>query len=388
MTYGRLIRLRGKFGDMIRLSKSCLSQDEKNAVMGVLDREYLGMGKDVQQFEQELTDFLGRDAVCVVNGTAAVHLALQACNIGLGDEVLTPSLTYLATYQAISATGATPISCDIEEDSCILDYRDLEKRVTKRTKAIIAVHYSGGTGNLDKIYEFAQKHNLRVIEDAAHAFGSLHNGEKVGSFGDIACFSFDGIKNITSGEGGCIVTSDKAILNHIRDARLLGIENDTEKRFSGLRSWEFDVKIQGWRYHMSNIMAAIGSVQLKRFQEFADKRQALCKQYDQLLKGNKNLTSLVRDYNVVVPHIYVVRLNVKINRSEIQDKLLEYGIQTGIHYMPNHLLSLYKQSENFLLPVTEKVFPTLLTLPLHPELSSEDISYICEKLSLITSNEI
>lgn len=165
---------------LIRLSKSCLSSSEKQAVMGVLNREFLGMGNEVQQFEQALTEFFGRPTVCVVNGTAAVHLAVQACGIGVNDEVLVPSLTYVASFQVVSATGAKPVACDIDPETCILDWRDAERRITPRTKAIMPVHYGGGVGDLDGIYNFAHQHGLRVIEDAAHAFGTTHSGKRVG----------------------------------------------------------------------------------------------------------------------------------------------------------------------------------------------------------------
>ena len=233
--------------------------------MGVLDREFLGMGAEVQMFEKLLSAFFGRPAVCVANGTAALQLALQACEIGPGDEVLVQSLTYVASFQAISATGARPVACDIENATLTLDWRDAEKRLTTKTKAIMPVHYSGGVGALNEIYSFARKHSLRVIEDAAHAFGSVYQGKRVGGFGDVACFSFDGIKNITSGEGGCVVTDDPDVLRRVQDARLLGVEKDTEKRYMVQRSWEFDWSTQCLRYHMSNIMASIRMEQLKRF---------------------------------------------------------------------------------------------------------------------------
>ena len=221
----------------IKLSKSCISKSEKDAVLKVLDNEYLGMGNEVQKFENTLTDFFGRPTVCVSTGTAALHLALQAVGVGIGDEVLVQSITYVSSFQAISATGATPVACDIDSESLCIDWKDAEKRLTRKTKAIMPVHYAGGVGRLNEIYEFANKHGLRVIEDAAHAFGTIYEGKEVGGFGDISCFSFDGIKNITSGEGGCIVTDNEIILQKIRNARLLGVENDTDKRFSGKRSW-------------------------------------------------------------------------------------------------------------------------------------------------------
>ena len=343
------------------------------------------MGSDVQQFEEALSEFFVRPAVCVVNGTAAIHLALQSCGIGHGDEVLVPSLTYLASFQAISATGAKPVACDIDPETFLLDLSAAEKRITARTKAIMPVHYTGGVGDLDAVYNFGKKYNLRVVEDAAHAFGTTFLGKKIGSFGDIVCFSFDGIKNITSGEGGCIVTDDEEILQKIRDARLLGVEKDTDKRYSGGRSWDFDTNSQGWRYHMSNIMAAIGVEQLKRFSEFAKKRQKLAKKYDELLNNHPTIHPVPRDYNTVVPHIYVVQIHGMKNRKHIQDELLAKGIQVGYHYQPNHWLSLYKKDKSPPLPVTDSVFPELMTLPLHPDLSENNVNFVVTELNNIIS---
>jgi dTDP-4-amino-4,6-dideoxygalactose transaminase len=367
---------------MIRLSKSCIGDAEKRAVMGVLDREYLGMGAEVQQFEQVLTEFFGRPAVCVVNGTAALHLALQACGIGRGDEVLVQSLTYVASFQAISATGATPIACDIDPDTLTLDWRDAEKHLTPNTRAVMPVHYSGGVGALDEIYAFARKHGLRVIEDAAHAFGTVHQGKRVGGFGDIACFSFDGIKNITSGEGGCIVTDDPEVLRRVQDARLLGVEHDTEKRYTGQRSWEFDVTAQGWRYHMSNIMAAIGIEQLKRFPDMAARRQQLARHYDELLKGDPRIKLLRNDYHQVVPHIYVAQIQGVIDREALREKLAAQGIQTGIHYQPNHALNLYRHAMSVPLVRTEAVFPYLLSLPLHADITEAQVAQVSDALTM------
>lgn len=347
--------------------------------MGVLDREYLGMGAEVQLFEQKLTEFFGRPAVCVVNGTAALHLALQAIGVGHGDEVLVQSLTYVASFQAISATGATPIACDVDPETLCLDWRDAEKRLTPRTKAVMPMHYAGGVGALDEIYAFANKYGLRVVEDAAHAFGTEHQGKRVGGFGDIACFSFDGIKNITSGEGGCIVTDNPDVLQKVRDARLLGVEKDTDRRFSGERSWEFDVTAQGWRCHMSNIMAAIGIEQLERFPDFSKKRRNLARCYQRALVSVDGVTLLSHNYDEMIPHIYVVRLPEKIGRQQLQQKLAELGIQTGIHYQPNHKLALYGGGK-VSLPIVDAIYPSLLSLPLHPDLLEIDVAYIAKTL--------
>lgn len=237
------------------------------------------------------------------------------------------------------------------------------------------VHYSGGVGALDEIYTFAKKYGLRVIEDAAHAFGTVYKDKRVGGFGDIACFSFDGIKNITSGEGGCIVTSDQEVLRKVQDARLLGVEKDTEKRYAGQRSWEFDVTAQGWRYHMSNIMAAIGIEQLKRMPLLGERRRMLAQRYDAALAGHPEIMRLPLDYACVVPHIYVVRIQ---GRSELRERLSVSGIQTGIHYQPNHVLTFYRDA--FALPVTEAAASELLSLPLHPDLQDADVDIVCSML--------
>ena len=365
--------------NIIKLSKSCISNAEKTAVQKVLDNEYLGMGSEVKEFEDLLTNFFGRPTACVVSGTAALHLAIQAAGITNNDEILVQSNTYVASYQAISAAGANPVSCDIDPSTLCLDYRDAEAKLTSKTKAIMPVHYAGGVGELDKLYEFAESNNLRVIEDAAHAFGSVYKSKRIGSFGDIACFSFDGIKNITSGEGGCVVSNDKEVINSIRDSRLLGVEKDTDKRYSASRSWIFDVKEQGWRYHMSNIMAAIGIEQFKRFEYLSKKRQKIAKNYDDKLKDIKEITTFSHNYDEVVPHIYVVLLDKSLDRSKVQESLLERGIQTGIHWFPAHKLSYFKNSKA-MLPVTEDIHSRILTLPLHPDLSDGDIERIFEEL--------
>lgn len=371
----------------LRLSKSCIGLKEKEAVMTVLDRGYLGMGQEVKAFESGLTEFFGRSAVCTVNGTAALHLALQGIGISKGDEVLVQSLTYVASFQAIAATGATPVACDVDPNTGCIDLSDALSRITPDTKAIMPVHYGGGVGDLESVYVFAKRHGLRVVEDAAHSFGTVYNGTRVGGIGDVVCFSFDGIKNITSGEGGCIVTNDPKVLEKIRNARQLGVEKDSERRFSGSRSWDPNVTAQGWRYHMSDIMAAIGLVQLNDFSYHKSSRQLLAKKYVNILSKEPLIEMFDHDYDHVVPHIFVVKLDKSIDRSRVIKELEEIGIPTGIHYKPNHQLSYFSiQSTNPLIN-TDQLFPRLLTLPLHPELSSGDIKFVADSLSKALTNK-
>jgi len=363
---------------MIRLSKSVVGLKESKAVSQVIEETgYLGMGETVGLFEKELEQYIGGEGykcICVNSGTAALHLALQAVTQP-GDEVLVPSFTFVATYQAITGAGCVPISCEVNPVSLLLDLSDAEKRITPKTKVIIPVYYASNVSNVDEYHAFAQKHHLRIIEDAAHAFGCEHNHRKIGSFGDIICFSFDGIKNITSGEGGAIFSSDKKVISAVSDARLLGVCKDSEKRYKGERSWVFDVTRQGYRYHMSNIFAAIGRTQLQRLDtEFAPKRKLLAKKYVSLLSKNPNIQLVPMDYDEIIPFIFPI-LILNNQRDRLMHLFDEGGVQYGIHYRPNHILTYYKIS--YSLPVTEDIYTKILTIPLHPDLSEVDIEYIC-----------
>ncbi len=367
---------------LIRLSKSIVGPQEAEAVTRVLLEDgYLGMGAEVQRFEADIAQYLevSPDQVaCVNSGTAALHLAVQAA-LKPGDEVLVQSLTFVSSFQAITAAGAVPVACEVHPETFTIDLADAERRLTPRTRAIMPVHYASYAGDLDAIYDFAYSYNLRVIEDAAHAFGCTYKGRKIGSFGDIICFSFDGIKNITSGEGGAVVTSDVEIMARIRDARLLGVEKDTEKRYKGKRSWEFDVSRQGYRYHMSNISAAIGRVQLRRLEaEFAPRRRYLSQLYREELSQLEGVRFLDTDLTSIIPHIQPI-LVVNGKRDGLRSYLESCGIQTGIHYKPNHLLRLFGGGKQKL-PVTEALYGKILSLPLHPDLSSDDVQYIISRI--------
>ncbi len=363
--------------DLIRLSRACLGVEEKEAILRIMDEGYLGMGNEVKAFEQELEDFLAArwKVACVNTGTSALHLALQACGIGTGDEVIVPSLTYVASFQAISATGAIPVACDIDLKNGSMDPIDVAKKITSRTKALMPVLYGGDKGNLNEIYAVAKKNKLRVIEDAAHAFGASIDGER-----DIICFSFDGIKNITCGEGGAVVSRDPNILERVKDLRLLAVRKDTEKRYQGQRSWDFEVEEQGWRYHMSNLNAAIGRAQLKKIDTFAQKRLSLAHLYRQELQ-NLPMRFLDLDWAHIVPHIFVIIVSEE-QRNELKTFLENNGVETGIHYKPNHLLKKFKGFECL---NAEKFWTQALTLPLHCLLDEKDVLKVTDLIKLFFS---
>ncbi|MDD5108784.1 MAG: DegT/DnrJ/EryC1/StrS family aminotransferase [Candidatus Omnitrophica bacterium] len=364
----------------IRLSKSVVGLLEKKALSKVIDDSYLGMGSFVRDFEKSIEKYIGAGkAICVNSGTAALHLALMSIGLVPGDEVLVQSLTFVACFQAISAVGAVPVACEVIPETCMIDLKDAKKRITKRTKAIMPVHYASRTGNLEEVYRFAKEHGLRVIEDAAHAFGTVYKGKKVGSFGDVICFSFDGIKNITCGEGGAVVTKDAKVAEFVMDARLLGVHKDTEARYQGKRSWEFDVFHQGFRYHMSNLFAAIGLSQLKRFEkEFKPSRQKLAKKYHNELGLITDIELFPNDYDEIVPHIFPIKV-INGKRDSLRQYLIDNNIECAAHYYPNHLLSYYGK-QKVRLPVTEKIYSELLSLPLHPDITDKDQKYIIEKI--------
>lgn len=355
----------------IRLSKSVVGEEEKLALARVIEAGFLGMGAEVKLFEEELQRFFsgGKEVICVNTGTAALHLAIECLGLEAGDEVLLPSITYVASFQAVSAAGAKPVACDVTADRVFIDLADAERRVTSRTKAIMPVHYASDSTGMDAVYSFAQRFGLRVVEDAAHGFGCKRAGKNIGAEGDVICFSFDGIKNITSGEGGAVVTGDKALAQCIRDARLLGVEKDTEKRFGGQRSWIFDVSHQGYRYHMSNLMAAIGREQLKKFPSFAAHRQGCVARYLAELSDITAIRFLDLNYENIVSHIFVVRV-IGGYRDELMNHLRAAGIECGLHYQPNHQLTHFRS--DYSLPAAESLANELLTLPLHAELTEAE----------------
>lgn len=354
---------------IVRLSRSSIGAGEALATARIIRRGFLGMGGETKRFEEELAVFLGFRAVCVVNGTSAIQLALQALGVGPGDEVLVPSLTYVATFQAVSATGARPVACDIDPHTLNISYIDAQKRITKNTKAIVPVHISGEFSGRRELKVFSSVHNLMVVEDCAHAFGSLDSDFKPPEPIHLMTYSFDGIKNITSGEGGCVVGADPVLLDIISDLRLLGVKGDSNKRYQGLRSWDFEVEHQGWRAHMNDLMSAIGRVQLRKVKKLAKKRKLLARTYDRLL-SDVPVLRFERDYSRTVPHIYQVLLPENSKREAIRLTMDSEGIQTGVHYKPNNRLSFFSSPD--FLPVTEALYPRLLSLPLHPKLTRLD----------------
>lgn len=358
---------------LIKVSRGSLGEEELAAVREAFAYGYFGHAAKVEEFERALAEYLGAEQVVATNtGTSALHLALSCLNLGEGDEVLVPSLTFVASFQAIKATGAIPVACDVNPDTLSLDVADAEARITTRTKAVMPVHYAGAAADLPSVQALAARYQLRLVEDAAHAFGATFQGRKIGTFGDATCFSFDSIKNLTCGEGGAIATANAALADELRRRRILGIDRspppDGQERPSGVT---FTVSTPGFRYHLSNINAAIGLEQLKKVDRFIARRREICRQYDHAFSGLPGLIPLPVDYAEAAPHIYVVRV-MNGRRDALATHLRRDGIETGINYVPNHLHPYFRR-EARPLPATEQAFREILTLPLHVELSPGDV---------------
>lgn len=360
---------------MIAVQRPNLGTEELEAVRKVFDTRWLGMGATVKQFEDRIRDYTGAKHVIAVNtGTSALHIALDALDLQPGDEVVVPSMTFVASIQAILAAGGKPVFCEIEPDTLNMDMNDAFARVTARTKVIMPVHYGGFVCDMDTLMNFAQPRGIKIVEDAAHAYGSSYKGRKVGTLGDVTCFSFDPIKNITCGEGGAVTTDDDAIAARIVPKRILGIDNDTWSRYRNERNWFYSVTTRGYRYHMSNISAAIGLAQHDKMEGFRRHKCAIIERYNQALAGIVGLTLLKTPLDETFPFFYIVRVR-NGRRDSMMKFLKERGVGTGVHYIPNHIQPLFAESR-VSLPVTEAVFEEMLTLPLHCELSDDDVSKV------------
>jgi dTDP-4-amino-4,6-dideoxygalactose transaminase len=360
-----------------------LGHDTLAAVADAFHERWLGMGAATQEFEERLADFLGgenRSVVATNTGTSALHLALLSAGAAAGVEVIVPSFNFVADHQAITATGATPVFCDIEEDTLGPDPERIRELVNERTGIVLPLHFSGIPCRIDDIYQLADEHRLRVVEDATHAIGSSVGGRKLGSFGDIACFSFDPVKVITSIDGGALVVPATDDIAAIQQRRLLGIDRDTIERYKNRRAWEYDVLLPGFRYHMTNVLARVGLSQLARIDEFIGNRQMYCRLYQSRLAALEDVRISASDYDGVSPFIYWIRVDSS-RRAALIDHLRGRGIATGIHFMPAHSYSLYRDCPRGELPVTERVSSEIVTLPLHSFMHESDIDFICDAIA-------
>ena len=361
-----------------------IDNDTKKHLDDALDVGWLGMGSSTKEFEERISDFLDlkdRFVVATNTGTSSLHIALRAAKIGPGDEVITPSFNYVSDHQAIKMTGADVVMCDIKDDNLGIDCSKVEKVITDKTKAIIPLHFAGIPCDQKRVYEIAQKYDLRVIEDAMHAFGTTINNKKIGSYGDITCFSFDPVKVITSIDGGCVIVNNEDEFHNLQNLRLLGVDKDTTERYKNKRSWDYDVICEGYRYHLTNIMASIGISQIKRVNEFIKSRQKICQEYNKAFKDIEGLKVPQTDFRGISPFIYSLRV-LDDKREFLIKHLDKLGIDVGIHFIPVHKHKYFANDRCGDMTVTDRVVKEVLTLPLHTNMKSD---YVQRVINGVTS---
>ena len=359
-----------------------IDKEMRKHLENALDVGWLGMGASTKEFEEKIEEFLdlkNRYAITTNTGTSALHLALKIANIGIGDEVITTSFNYVADHQAIKMSGAKVVMCDIVEKNLGIDTVKAESLITKKTKAIIPLHFAGIPCDHNQVYKLAKKYGLRVIEDATHAFGTLSNGKKIGSFGDITCFSFDPVKIITSIDGGCVIVNNQKDLKRAQRFRLLGVDKDTTERYKNKRAWDYDVVSEGYRYHLTNIMASVGISQIKNIKKFINSRQKVCKRFNNSFKGIEEIKIPQTDFKDISPFIYTIRV-MNGKREKLIQYLQEKGIDVGIHFIPVHKHSYFKNSKSGNMSVTDNVVKEILTLPLHSEMKEAYVKRIIESM--------
>lgn len=365
----------------VPLSDIVLGDLEKMYINQVIESRWLSMGEMTQKFEAEFSRFTGaRHAIAVTNGTTALHLACASLELQEGDEVILPSLTFVATANALLYSGATPVFAEVtsSEDLCISP-DDIEKRISHRTRAVMVMHYGGNLCDMDRIIEIASRHNIHIIEDAAHAPGSELNGIKAGTFGAVSCFSFFANKNIVTGEGGMVVTDRDDLAQHIRLMRSHGMTSLTWDRHRGHAS-SYDVIELGFNYRIDELRSAIGLAQIHRLSEHNQKRRNIINQYIDGLSDIPEITIPFRSpRGVSAGHLFVILLPPKTNRALFIQQMKSLGIQTSIHYPPIHLFSYYRKRFGYppgALPLTEAIADRVITLPLFPTMTPEQVELV------------
>jgi len=369
--------------EKIPVFKPLIEAEEFEASRKALELGWLGMGSYVGEFEQQLKQYLhaeDRHVAAVSTGHASIHLGLLAMGVGPGDEVITPSFNNAADFQAILATGAEPVFCDIDENSLCIDLDKAEAVISPRTKAIIVMDYDCVLCDHDAVGRFAQEHKVRVPHDAAHSLGSKYKGKMIGSFSDICMFSFDPVKTITCIDGGALVVRSQEELQNIHEMRLIGMGQPSSVMYQNRRAWTYDVKQLGFRYHMANLHAAMGLAQLKKMERISEVRRVACKFYNQELSKVPGVTVPATDFHDITPFLYYIRVP-EDRRDGLRAFLTERGIDTGIHWQPGHWFTLFKDARRGDLSVTDQVGKEILSLPLNSRIAEETLRRVTSSIT-------
>jgi len=353
-----------------------ISNEDKKIVNRTLSQSMLTLGPQLEKFESDFSKYSNsKYAIAVSNCTAALHLSLIALGIKKNDEVIIPDLTFVADANAILACNAKPVIADINKENFFLSISNIKKNITKKTKAIIPVHIYGQVCNIEEILDVAKDNNLKVIEDCAHAIGTFHKSKHVGTLGNTGCFSFYPTKNITTAEGGMVITNSKQIAERVRQLRSHGMTKSLKNRYSSEYPWIFDIVDPGYNYRLDEIRAALGITQLKRIKKINDLRHKASSYY------HKNLQNIP---GIILPdmkndkshsyHLYTIRIKTpyKLSRNQLFKKLKDYGIRTTVNWMPLHMFTAYKKfTSQSNVKNASKTYEEILALPLFPNITLE-----------------
>lgn len=375
---------------LLPYGKQCIDNDDIESVVSVLKSEYLTTGPNVEAFESSICEFTSaKYAVALSNGTAALHAACMAAGIKNGDEVITSAITFAASSNAVLYCGGKPIFADIDPKTLNIDINEIEKNITKKTKAIIPVHFTGEPCKMDEIKKLADKYNLIVIEDAAHALGAEYKGQKIGSISDMTEFSLHPVKNITTGEGGVVTTNSKILYDKLKLFRGHGITRDKDIMNNYQGNWYYEQIDLGYNYRITDLQCALGISQLKKLDTFMKRREEIVNIYNKELNEVKGLTikekiSDIKSGN----HLYVIQLNLeelRVDRNMIYKALIAENIGVNVHYIPVYLHPYYQKLgyEKGLCKKAEQVYERILTLPLFPNMNDADIYDVIEGVNKV-----
>ena len=368
-----------------------ISNDDKRIVNTALDQTMLTFGPQLEKFESDFSKYTkAKYAIAVSNCTAALHLSLKVLGIKENDEVIIPDLTFVADANAILACNAKPTIVDINKNNFFLSISNLKKNITKKTKAIIPVHIYGQVCNIDEVLDVAKANNLKVVEDCAHAIGTFHKSKHVGTIGNAGCFSFYPTKNITTAEGGMVITNSKNIADKVRQLRSHGMLKSLKSRYAGGYPWVFDILEPGYNYRLDEIRCALGISQLRRVAKINKMRKTAVSYYHSKLHNIPGiiLPDMVRDKSHSY-HLYTIRVTKSfgMSRNQLFKKLKQAGIRTTVYWMPIHEFTAYnKYVKKSNIKTTSKIYDEILSLPLFPNISKRHQDAVINCIKSLKNN--
>ena len=377
--------------EFLPFSRPSIGDAEISKVTTCLKSGWITTGAQAKEFEDKFCTLTSAEhAIALNSATAGMHVTLSALNIGAGDEIITPSLTFASTVNMIALRRATPVFVDVDYGTLNINPELIEEKITPQTKAIIPVHFAGAPADMEKINKLAAKHHLTVIEDAAHAVGTYYKGIHAGGFGNIAIFSFHPIKNITTGEGGMITINDAHLAKKMRLLRFHGIERDAWKRYGKGGNPAYDIAEPGYKYNLPDLLAALGLAQLTRLPELNLRRSHLAKLYNEGFRGFSgiDLPQIPAYDHTNSWHLYIIKI-LALDREKFMNKLAEYNIGYGLHFPPAHLLK-YVQGKYAAgigsLNETKRAADKIISLPLFPDMQDVDVQYVCDAIKEIVNH--